>query len=508
MAMRTPLLLAFVGTCTTLLAQPGILDPAFGTGGITITDISGTSDIISDLLIRPDGKIVTVCSHSVPMGWSVMLARYTTAGVLDSTFGTNGVVISDFGGTLEFAYTGALTVSGGIVVCGSSDDKMMMARYLENGTLDSSFDGDGVLIDATWESDPGFAMTQQPDGKVLVYGQRNEGNGKNISMRRLNADGTLDTSWDGDGYTMTNVPGANDLASSASIQPDGKVLVCGSMGPINSFEGMVVIRYNADGSLDTGFNSTGIWTYTTPGMASEGLSSVIMQADGKVVGAGHASQALVAGTVMVRLNADGTMDTSFDGDGLLYDSSLPPAGLAEVMQEVDGKLIVFGNAPDTEQFLLARYMADGTLDPAFGTNGYTLTTVGGSSFASTCEFMNDGRILGAGGATPSGYEDLVLACYQNDVGGVGVTEPTLSPKMIAAYPNPARDIVNLRLEAATGLVLKGEVLDAHGHCVRRWSARVNSEGSFAVDIADLPSGSYLLRCALPGGSAQVSVVKY
>jgi uncharacterized delta-60 repeat protein len=189
-----------------------------------------------------------------------------------------------------------------------------LARYNADGSLDTSFDGDGKVTTAIGAStDVGYSVIQQADGKLVVAGYSWNGSNDDVALVRYNTDGSLDTGFDGDGKVTTAIGTGYDEGYSVIQQADGKLVVAGTSynGSSNDF---ALVRYNADGSLDASFDGDGIVT-TAIGAANDYAQSVIQQADGKLVVAGYSHNGSDSDVALVRYNADGSLDTGFDGDG-------------------------------------------------------------------------------------------------------------------------------------------------------------------------------------------------
>jgi uncharacterized delta-60 repeat protein len=185
-------------------------------------------------------------------------------------------------------------------------------RYNADGPLDTGFDGDGKVTTAIGGSDDvGYSVIQQADGKLVVAGYSHNGSDSDVALVRYNADGSLDTGFDGDGKVTTDMGGNNDWAFSVIQQTDGKLVVAGTSYNGSSYD-FALVRYNADGSLDASFDGDGIVT-TAIGAANDYAQSVIQQADGKLVVAGYSDNGGNYDFALVRYNADGSLDTGFDG---------------------------------------------------------------------------------------------------------------------------------------------------------------------------------------------------
>lgn len=213
-------------------------------------------------------------------------------------------------------------------------------------------------------------LAVQPDGKILVAGTRQPGgtNDGSIVVARLNADTSLDTSFGDAGLAIVNVsPGLLDEARALALQPDGKIVVAG-YATFNDYA-FALVRLTATGQLDAGFGSGGIVT-TAPSFQSQGRS-LALQPDGKIVVGGASN----FGFALLRYLADGSLDTTFGSGGVVFTSvGVPNAGINDVTIQTNGKIAAVGNALsgfgfDSGEIEVVRYNPDGSLDTGFGTGG-------------------------------------------------------------------------------------------------------------------------------------------
>src|SRR5262245_7025773 len=273
----------------------GTLDASFGTGGTVTTDVStdGNNDLASSVVVQPNGKIVvagqTIISESFDFAFA--LARYNTDGTLDASFGTGGIVTTDFAASLTQAVSVALQTDGKIVAAGQTfvngSLDFALARYNPDGTLDASFGTGGtVTTDFASRQDRAFSVAIQPDRKIVAAGQATIG-GFDFALARYNPDGTLDASFGTGGMVTTSfVGGSFDFAFSVALQPNGKIVAAGQVLFIGGFD-FALVRYNRDGTLDASFGTGGSVT-TDFARANDGAFSVGVQPNGKIVAAGSA----------------------------------------------------------------------------------------------------------------------------------------------------------------------------------------------------------------------------
>jgi uncharacterized delta-60 repeat protein len=282
------------------------------------------------------------------------------------------------------------------------------------GSLDTSFDTDGIVT-TTIQSRASEAnsIAVQSDGKIVAAGFSYDGVKNNFAVVRYNTDGSLDTSFDTDGQVITAFGSRDSFANSIAVQSDGKIVAAGS-----SYDGVkynfAVVRYNTDGSLDTSFDTDGIVT-TTTGSRNNYANSIAVQSDGKIVAAGYAYDGVKNNFAVVRYNTDGSLDTSFDTDGIVTTTIQSRASEANsIAVQSDGKIVAAGYAYDgvKNNFAVVRYNTDGSLDTSFDTDGQVITAFGsGHSFAYSIAVQSDGKIVAAGSSYDGVKNNFAVVRY-------------------------------------------------------------------------------------------------
>jgi uncharacterized delta-60 repeat protein len=341
--------------------ENGSIDSSFGTNGIVTTINENNDESVHSLAIQSDGKILAAINSGI--------LRLDSDGSLDLRFGRNGKI------SLQPEYKNrelSIQADGKIIVSGSAGLQTVntVSRYDSNGTLDTSFDGDGVanISGDLWTS----GLEIQGDGKIVVA--------NSMSISRLNADGSVDTTFGNGGryfcdeyYRILPFFSVHSI-SSVSIQSDGKLVITMLQG-LSRGGDFIVGRHNTNGTLDTSFDSDGV--VTTSGFAGNSkVNSMVLQPDGKIVAVGTTDDGLTPSNFdVVRYNSNGTLDNSF---GLLGKvSTLMGTGFAKatfVALQPDGKIVVAGHAEYRTDiyrtvFALTRYNQDGSLDVSFGEGG-------------------------------------------------------------------------------------------------------------------------------------------
>ena len=396
------LLAAWLGTgMGRAYAADGDLDTTFAGTGATTTDF-GENDLGHDVAIQADGKIVVAGGTGFTGADRFALARYNTDGSLDTSFDGDGKLTTDgFSEALQVA----VQADGKIVAAGISFNVYQdfgLARYNPDGSLDTNFAGDGtVWTDIAGDSDYLNAMVIQPDGKIVVGGSTRDDDEQRFrfALVRYNVDGSLDTSFDGDGKVVTTiVTGQNsDEITGLAIQGDGKIVAAGWTEPTDPSQGVyrfALARYASDGSLDTSFDGDGI---AITGFGGEDLAlAVALQSDGKIVVGGQHGQPTGYDFALARYNADGSLDSGFDGDGFVT-TDISEDGIETVQDlliQPDGKIVAAGEGYG--DYAIVRYNTNGSPDSTFSGDGIISTNISGGDHARGIAQQPDGKLVAAG----------------------------------------------------------------------------------------------------------------
>ncbi|WP_157269400.1 DUF4347 domain-containing protein [Azohydromonas aeria] len=435
--------------------------------------------------------------------------------------GADGKVVTDLGGS-ECLRSMAVLKDGRILLMGNEGDngsgRIALARYLSNGTLDTSFDGDGKLLLAAvgqtgnasgpvyYQPGYGCTVTLQPDGKMLLPGFVDG----RVVLTRLNADGSQDAGFGVGGKIVSSLSGSYADGSQVALQADGKILLAAPGG-------FVVARYNTDGTLDTSFGRSGkvgpyygydistrdilvlpngnilmvglvdyklvMVQYNANGKANlkfgvdsmvvSGLGShsydgaVAVQADGKIVAVGYAQRDIAVKCY----NADGSLDAGFGNQGLVttrivahdYDYS----EAFSVALQADGKIVVAGESHG--DVVVVRYLPDGRLDTSFDGDGKVITKltwdVDRTGINYSVAIQADGKIL-VSTSRGEGYEtqDFQLLRYNTD----GSLDLSFSPAgdtlpFVATYSEPTLYPSNFPVELSPGVHVFDAQLNARGN---------------------------------------------
>ena len=449
----------------------GDLDLSFDSDGWNTISGSGVWFEAASVVVQSTGKVVIAGARMNGFQFDPMIARFNTDGSLDTTFGSSGtgVVVEPWpsGETIMewvnrsgAAVDVALLSDDRIVVTSSpsgNNEKHGIMLFTADGVLDTSFDGDGRRKIASggpamdvWTT----AVTVTSDDKIMFVGTSPD-NGWDYRMKvyRLNTDGSNDTSFNNDGMRNVYFPSSVDNLANAVVMSGDKTIFGGSAAASWSRHDMGIGQLTAEGRNDTAFASGAGRTYVDFGFGDSDVRELLVQADGKIVAIGESQVFDNDDSVAVtRLNADGSLDTSFSGDGkFAYDFGTGDSyGWAGAV-DASGRILVAGqynNGANDKAFVM-RLTGDGELDTTFGTGGirtYDFNSANAESFnaiALSGSSMIVAGLSGSSALTARLQTTNTLAITYDSQGGSTVTDgdtTTTTGGSISALPtDPTRD---------------------------------------------------------------------
>ena len=416
--------------------------------GKVITDLGGYDDAVG-VAIDANGKIVVAGSsyNIVNGGTSFAFTRYNSDGSLDTSFSLDGKVITSAGpgifgvDNFEIDANGKYLITSFSIafnpVSSTVTSSNVIARFNTDGTLDATFGTGGIistpLSDGVTSNyyNSGSSIALQANGSILNVGTLNNninGLGEFILLRR-EANGALDTTFDSDGIVTTGFGAGNyGTATDVLLQSDGKIIAVGTvladtLGSDLSATN-VLVRYNTNGSIDTAFGIAGIASFDI-GMGNETYASATLQADGKI---------LIIGTTA---------------------AYIPPVNPSDPPGRILGDVKI------------ARITTTGALDTSFGVNGVVTTDMGGDDDAAIVKVQSDGKILVAGESARFGNQfskDLTVARYNSD----GTLDNTfgVNGKLITGFPGEQFEVADLTIQADGKILITGSSSDADFATVR------------------------------------------
>ena len=371
------------------------------------------------MVIRRSSALFAICSLLVVQ---IALSPPANAlpGDLDPSFGDAGLVYTEFYGE---AYGMALQTDGKIVTVGGHDyssQSFALARFNVNGGLDPSFGEGGMLStgfgggQANYQRfTAAFDVAIQTDGKIVAAGTTGKNptgyiSGNRFALARYEADGTLDASFGTSGRVRTGFGSGHGGATAlgVAIQPDGKIVAAGY-----ARKGFAIVRYNPDGSLDQSFGSGGrLRTKAFDGVRGRSFVDVALQTDGAIVAVGTYSDDDGYHALLARFLADGSADDTFGTDGAVIASDKRSTQRASLMIQPDGKFVVVAGR------LLLRFDQDGTPDASFADDGQALMPTQLGTLAAALQ--SDGKVV----VTFFGHDFLSITIRRYDP--EGALDPT------------------------------------------------------------------------------------
>ncbi|MEO8067841.1 MAG: hypothetical protein ABI599_09135 [Flavobacteriales bacterium] len=334
----------------------------------------------------------------------VNVSQAQQAGDLDSTFAADGIATTnivnsgnDFGEAIAIQADGRIVVAG--ATSGTTAYEITVVRYLPNGDPDPAFGTGGLVTTAIGTMDDrAYAVGIQPDGKIVVAGSSFiNGTGAGIALARYTADGTLDNTFSGDGKLVDDISAGYDEVFALVLQPDGKILVAGYANN-GSNDDFALLRYNPDGTRDNGFSGDGL-QITDVAAGNDAVVAMALQPDGFIVVAGYADNGNNEDFALARYAPDGTLDNAFGVNGIVIDQLTTGDDRAyALVVQPDGGIVAGGAASNSLYFTMAlvRYNNDGNPDNSFSGDGHMLVPSGFLSVARSMALMPDGRIVAAG----------------------------------------------------------------------------------------------------------------
>ena len=317
------------------------------------------------------------------------------------------------------------------------------------GSLDLSFNGTGQAAASIGPSDDyGNVVLLQGDGRIVLVGQTDNGINFDFAVARFNANGTPDTTFNGTGKASTDFAGDSDIAIAGALQTNGKIVLAGGTNNGSNFD-FGVARFNANGTPDTTFNSTG--KVATPmGTGISFATAVAVQSDGKIVVAGYAQDGPAFSFAIARYHGDvvtgapGTLDLTFNGTGkVLLAVGVADSNINAMVLQGDGKIVVAGYSVNTVDFdsVVARFNTNGTLDTTFnGTGKVSTSFTSGDDVFTAVALQSDGKIVAGGYAfnPTNSNSEFTVARYSS----AGVLDATFNGtgKVITAI-GPSDDSV-------------------------------------------------------------------
>ena len=484
--------LFFIIVSLQTLSQPAMLDSTFGSNGLVTTSISSGVAEIRSITIQPDGKIVGVGPIYNGSTYNFGVVRYLPDGSLDTTFNGNGIKTFEFdSASYDEAHGVTLQSNGKIVIVGLSNvtkQNFAIVRLNTNGSFDTTFSDDGKQITSFGiQYDLANAVAIQPDGKIVVAGaSANPQLYYSFALARYLTDGTLDSTFSNDGLQVVPLTSSDNIINSIVLQSDGKIVVAGYADQGQGVNDFAIARFLPDGRIDSSFNSIGYALTQLPGAGGYDQAwSALIQPDGKIVVAGTSAQYHQGITAaVVRYLTDGTLDSTFSLDGKVwYGLGSGNLIMHSALLQPNGKILLAGY--DTTMTLM-RFNSDGSIDQTLSPITIVFSPDIGPCEGFTAAMQADGKIIIAGSNSNGSNMDFAIARYITDV-TLSINEPIVTEDF-ALYPNPVHDKATLKFIKSNILNFVFTLRDLTGRIV--YEKRINGN-EFIFERGLLNSGLYI-----------------
>lgn len=514
MALMPLIFSFFVISASLLRAQDGVLDPTFDGDGRVTTTLGDFDDAAQAIALQADGRIVVTGRTYQQDRYAFFVARYLPNAMLDPSFGSNGVTITTIGASNASARALAIQPDGAIVVGGFSTvdgrEVLTVARYVaKTGQLDPSFGDGGIVVTpvgAGWSSAHGVAI--QPNGTIVTVGYAQATPDMRFAIVRYDRFGVLDPTFGEGGVVTTSFAPGSDIANAVHIINDDAILVVGTSQRTGGNADVVLTRYKGSGALDGAFGENGTKRIERSGTFNEYGNAIAVTSEGSIVLATSTNNRF-EDLVAIRLSPDGTPDPGFGSGGVASTDIGPDVEIGEassVLVQPDGKVVVSGLRTSGSEisFGLVRYDTSGRIDDTFGDAGTVTTRFGSGNHGIRASVLQpDGKILVAGGSHDGTQSHVALARYNNPSVSGPSTVIDAHERTLVVSPNPATTFVRVYLHSP----LTNPEIHLHDLMGERWQAPTTIDGlTLTVNTTNVAPGTYLLRIADAGGVVAVSPV--
>lgn len=385
----------WAAAATAYASSPGSLDTTYGTQGVVLSAVGEQGALA--VALQSDEKLLTATlDDAAGDRASLRISRLTTAGALDPAFGNAGVAsVAVNVDALSVVHAMLRQANDGrIVVAGRSVSAFSVVRLTNAGAFDGGFGSGGIANTPVSGDDEAFAIAQQADNKLVAAGRADDGIDSDFAVVRYTTAGVPDSQFSGDGIATIEF-GGNDVARAIAVQNDGAIVVAGTSE--GSKSNIALARLASTGSLDSSFGTGGKVT-TSITARDDAAYAVLVQTDGRIVVAGEADDDFV----LVRYLSNGQLDSAFGSGGVARTDVAPghADGARALVRQSDDKLVAAGVASSGRagDFAIVRYTKTGTPDSAFGSGGIVMTSAAETfdEELTALALQSDGNLLAAG----------------------------------------------------------------------------------------------------------------
>ncbi len=505
--------LCFFSFFQILSAQIVSLDPTFGTDGKVVNNFYVNDDVSGAVTIQDDGKILVCGLKSFSINGNVYLARYNVNGSLDINFGNNGIVFTPLTTESGGNRIMKLLPNGKILVSGSKSSSNNLnyfdfatARYNSDGSIDTTFGTNGIVItDINGNGNEANGIDVQSDGKIIVAGNTYINGIVSMdvftTLVRYLPDGTIDTTFGTDGKVVLNllVPNSEQYLWDIKILPDDSILLGVTTTALETndfFKNIAILKVNSDGTSDTTFGTNGA---VITDFGAQDILYAIDEYQGTILMAGYSRYPNYR-MIVSKYLSNGALDATFGIGGKVItnkDATSLYDGLFGMKVQPNGKILCSGWTGDLGAMdaLLIQFNTDGTIDTGFNGTGFITTdfdAIDNSNFSFATQ--PDGKIVCTGRKGVDNNYDSTLIRY--DVAALATAQFSKTD-LFSVFPNPFTDRITLNIRLKTTESLSADLFDFNGRKIQNlFQKTIFPSGSNTTEIQMLESlanGVYFMR---------------
>ena len=502
--MKTVILFLIMSSIIATAQTDGSLDTTFGANGKVITNIAGASvDFAYDAVQLNDNKIL-VAGYTTLNGQDMLLLKYDQNGQLDTTFGTDGISIIEDETRLSQVRKVGLQSNGKIILAGRSGSQTAyatIARADASGALDTTFGTNGFTRKISGTESDIQALMVLPDDKIVVVGYVLN-NTSNIQVIKLNADGSFDMTFGTNGVKVITIGSFGQRAFCGTMNGD-KILIGGVIS--NPNESSLLLQLNADGTFDTSFGTDGysVAQFGPNPQNRYDRFSAIQIFENKIYAVGsRAIDAFNYKGNLAKFTINGILDTTFSDDGkLIVNTSSEKNFINDIQILQEGYILLAGVASNSSSnFLMIKLNTDGTFKTNFGTNGIVTTSMNSASNTVQKVIVNDTNLIAVGASNSNVSSNIALAKYNNS-NLLSVINNLNTNERFKVYPNPFETVLHIS-NHGNDIIESIQILDATGKQIVRITNNIET-----IQLDNLLSGVYVMKILTKSSTYIFKIIK-
>ena len=481
--------------CTTQWAQDGVLDPSFGEDGIVLTDFDDDYDYVLDVAKDNNGNYIAIGTAQIDGLDTPVIIKYFANGTIDNSFGNNGYVIQETGSNSAIKIINEnYFLSGRRTISGTSFRSLV--AYNLDGTLDTTFGNDGMILTNTTNDGNSWIFLESEE--IIRVDFETTGENTVAKLYKYSPDGSLDNSYGDNGVVQIPLPSSGVEFSSVTFRY-GHFYFYGDVSNGESGNS-AIYKTDIDGIADSSFGNQGLSFTTNFGSRTNSLD-VNSQGAIVVVSAHGFCEEGTSFSTLRRIRANGLLDTSLGTDGLLNlesDEFLP----RNIVIQPNGRYLIFGNTTDCfEQawYTVKRLLPSGEIDTSFSNNG-TVSGIaalnGGDFFGSNIKTFDDDTFIILG-YDSNFLDDSDFTLTRYNYNPLTVKENPL--QNLTIYPNPSTGIFNIKSEFLTENT-PFQITDISGKVIKTGILETTET---TIDLSNATNGLYFLNA----GGTSIKLVK-